>query len=248
MSDWIDRIICGDARDLSMIPDESIDLVVTSPPYNAGIAYNVWDDHLDWTDYFDFIDALFCSYMRKLKHGGRLCVNVANTGRKPYAPLEAYFTKNLEDIGFKNRGQIIWNKAASVGSSTAWGSWCNASNPTLRDVHEYILVFSKGDWAKGYRGDSDTTAEEFMEWTKSIWTFPTASAKKVGHPAPFPPELPKRLIKLYSYKDDVIADFNCGAGTTLVEAKRLGRHFVGVDIDPAYVELSRKNIEGVATT
>lgn len=262
IDNYVNSVFVADAR-LLPVPDDCIDLVVTSFPYNAGIEYNVWNDNLDWRDYVNFVEQSLYQIQRVLRPGGRVAINVAGVGRKPYVSIASIVHQAADDAGLDSRGEIVWNKAASVGSSTAWGSWCSASNPTLRDVHEYIVVFSKGNWdgkprygvplseypssywAKGYRGTSDITPDEFTEWTKSIWTFPTVSAKKVGHPAPFPEELPKRLIKLYSYVGDVVADFNCGSGTTLVAAKRLGRRFVGSDIDPAYIELARKNIEEV---
>ena len=136
--------------------------------------------------------------------GGRACINVANLGRKPYLPIHAYIIEQMVDIGFLMRGEIIWNKASSASQSTAWGSWQSAANPVLRDVHEYILVFSKDTFSrKGADKESTIGRDEFLEWTKSIWTFPAVSAKKIGHPAPYPEELPHRLIQLYTFKGDV---------------------------------------------
>lgn len=235
---------CADARHMHFIPDGAVDLIITSPPYNQGKDYDVHDDEMTWTDYANMLDDVFCECKRVLKVGGRIAVNVAAVERRPYRPLHHKIGEIL-DFWFNMRGEIIWNKGASVGSSTAWGSWCSASNPTLRDVHEYILVFSKGEYAKGYKGESTITAAEFTEYTKSIWEFPTVSAKKVGHPAPFPLELPSRLIKLYSYKDDVVLDPFCGSGTTCQAAELLGRRWIGVDVSEGYCEMTRKNVEGV---
>jgi site-specific DNA-methyltransferase (adenine-specific) len=148
------------------------------------------------------------------------------------------------------RGQVIWDKAASVGVSTAWGSWKRPSNPTLRDVHEYIIVFCKDQFRlEQPTGETDLTSEEFTQLTKSIWTFPTGSARKVGHPAPFPVELPARLIRLYSWKGALVLDPFCGSGSTCVAASQLGRNWIGVDIDQHYVEIAEKRVaeEGAAT-
>lgn len=148
------------------------------------------------------------------------------------------------NIGFNMRGEIIWNKAASASPSTAWGSWQSAANPILRDIHEYILVFSKGDYKreKGTKQNS-ITKEQFMEWTKSIWTMNAESARRIGHPAPFPEELPYRLIKLYSFKDDIILDPFMGSGTTAVAALKTSRKFVGYDISQEYIHLAEKRVQ-----
>ena len=147
------------------------------------------------------------------------------------------------EIGFNMRGEIIWNKAASASPSTAWGSWQSAANPTLRDIHEYILIFSKGDY-KREKGKKENTIskEQFMEWTKSIWTMNAVSAKKIGHPAPFPEELPFRLIQLYSFVGDVILDPFMGSGTTAIDALKSNRKFVGYDISQEYLDLAAKRI------
>jgi len=175
--------------------------------------------------------------------GGRACVNVANLGRRPYIPLHSYVISDMIEVGYLMRGEIIWHKAASAGVSTAWGSWMSASNPVLRDVHEYILVFSKGGMRRSGGGRRSTISrEEFLDYTKSVWSFPAESARRVGHPAPFPVELPYRLIQLYTFEGDVVLDPFCGSGATCIAALKTRRHFVGFDIDPDYVELSRRRI------
>jgi len=148
------------------------------------------------------------------------------------------------DIGFNMRGEIIWNKGSSAGSSTAWGSWRSATNPILRDIHEYILIFSKGEY-KREKGNKENTIskEQFIEWTKSIWTIKAESAKKIGHPAPFPVEIPYRLIQLYSFKDDIVLDPFMGSGTTAIAALKSNRKFVGYDINEEYIKLAQMRVE-----
>ena len=223
-----------------MIPDESVHLMVTSPPYNVGKDY---DEDLDLEEYRGLLRDVFAEVYRKLVVGGRACVNVANLGRRPYIPLHSYIIEEMAEIGFLMRGEVIWSKAASAGSSTAWGSWLSASNPTLRDIHEYILVYSKGSMKREKQGrESTIKRDEFLEYTKSIWSFPTESAKRVGHPAPFPVELPYRLIQLYTFQGDVVLDPFCGSGTTCVAAMKTQRHFIGVDTSEEYVELARMRL------
>jgi site-specific DNA-methyltransferase (adenine-specific) len=148
------------------------------------------------------------------------------------------------ELGFLMRGEIIWDKAASAASSTAWGSWLSAANPVLRDTHEYILVFSKGSFRRPSEGRVSTIRkDDFLEWTKSVWSFPAASAKQIGHPAPFPMELPRRLIELYTFKDDVVLDPFTGSGTTCLAALELGRRFVGYEINPEYQRLAVARLE-----
>jgi site-specific DNA-methyltransferase (adenine-specific) len=147
--------------------------------------------------------------------------------------------------GFLMRGEIIWNKAASASPSTAWGSWMSATNPVLRDVHEYILVFCKETFRRKRQGKENTIArDDFLEWTKSVWTFPAVSARQVGHPAPFPLELPRRLIQLYTFKEDVVLDPFAGSGTTCIAAREAGRYYVGYDTRQEYVELAEKRLRG----
>lgn len=175
--------------------------------------------------------------------GGRACINIANLGRKPYIPLHAFIVEDMLNLGFLMRGEIIWNKASSGSPSTAWGSWLSARNPTLRDVHEYILVFSKGMFTRGIIERKNTMSkEEFLEFTKSVWTFSAESATKIGHPAPFPVELPYRLIQLYTFEGEVVLDPFIGSGQMALAAMKTKRHYVGYDISPEYVSLAEKRI------
>jgi DNA modification methylase len=234
------QVFCGDSRNMEHLPDGSVHLMVTSPPYNVGKDY---DKDLSMEEYRDMLRAVFRETYRVLAPGGRACVNVANLGRKPYIPLHAYIIEDMIDVGFRMRGEIIWDKRASAGVSTAWGSWCSASNPTLRDVHEYILVFSKGDFKRPRRERTNTIGkEDFLEYTKSLWSFPAESARRVGHPAPFPVELPWRLIQLYTYQGDVVLDPFCGSGSTCVAALNAGRVYVGYELNPTYVEVANRRL------
>ncbi|MCE7733891.1 MAG: site-specific DNA-methyltransferase, partial [Candidatus Heimdallarchaeota archaeon] len=230
------KIIQADSRDLSFIPDLSLHLIVTSPPYNARKQY---DDDLSLSEYLKLIEEVCTQIYPKLVDGGRIILNIANMGRKPYIPITDYISHILTDIGYMQRGEIIWDKGASAGSSTAWGSWLSASNPSLRDVHEYILIFSKGTM-KRTKGEKVPTIsrDEFLKYTKSIWQFSTVSARKIGHPAPFPEELPYRCIQLYSYEDDVIFDPFMGSGSTALAALKSGRRYVGIELKQDYVDLA----------
>ena len=236
----VNKLILGSAENMKELPNNSIHLMITSPPYNVSKEY---DDDLSLKEYLQLLENSFKETYRVLVNGGRACINVANLGRKPYIPLSDYISKIMLDIGFNMRGEIIWNKAASASPSTAWGSWLSAANPILRDIHEYILVFSKGDYNRIGKGKKNTiTKEQFMEWTKSIWTMNAESARRVGHPAPFPVELPLRLIQLYSFQDDIILDPFIGSGTAAISALKSNRKFVGYDICKEYIDLAYKRI------
>lgn len=238
----LDRIYCKSSESMDELPDNSVHLMITSPPYNASKEY---DDDLNLEEYLGLLERVWRECFRVLAPGGRACINVANLGRKPYLPLHAFLIAQMLDLGFLMRGEIIWNKASSASTSTAWGSWQSASNPVLRDVHEYILVFSKGNFLRQRDGKENTIRkEDFLEWTKSVWTFPAVSARKVGHPAPFPEELPHRLIQLYSFKGDVVLDPFAGSGTTCLAAAADGRHFVAYELQADYVELALKRLAG----
>jgi site-specific DNA-methyltransferase (adenine-specific) len=233
-------IIQASSVNMKDIPDNSVHLMITSPPYNVSKQY---DEDLSLNEYLDLLHKVFKETFRVLVHGGRACINVANIGRKPYIPLSDYVSLIMIELGFDMRGEIIWNKSAGAGVSTAWGSWQSASNPILRDVHEYILIFSKGDYKRAGKEKQNTiTKDQFIEWTKSIWTMNPESAKKVGHPAPFPEELPYRLIQLYSFVDDIILDPFMGSGTTAVSALKSDRKFIGYDIDKNYIKIAEKRL------
>jgi site-specific DNA-methyltransferase (adenine-specific) len=233
-------IFCKSSEQMTELPDNSVHLMVTSPPYNVTKEY---DDDLTLDEYRELLKRVFAETYRVLVHGGRACVNVANLGRKPYIPLHAYIIHDMQAIGFQMRGEIIWDKGSSASPSTAWGSWQSASNPTLRDVHEYILVFSKGSFSrtKGERANT-IKREEFLEYTKSVWQFPAERAKRVGHPAPFPIELPRRLIELYTFEGDMVLDPFCGSGSTCVAANQCGRSYVGYESKREYIAIAEKRI------
>ncbi|MFY9362187.1 MAG: site-specific DNA-methyltransferase [Dysgonamonadaceae bacterium] len=238
--EYLNSIILGTAENMKELPDNSIHLMITSPPYNVSKEY---DKDLSLDEYLQFLRNSFAETYRVLVNGGRACINVANLGRKPYIPLSDYISQMMIEIGFNMRGEIIWNNAASASQSTAWGSWQSAANPILRDIHEYILVFSKGDY-KREKGEKENTItkEQFMEWTKSIWTMNAESAKRIGHPAPFPEELPFRLIQLYSFTDDIVLDPFIGSGTTAIAALKSNRKYVGYEINEEYIKLANKRI------
>ncbi len=237
----LNRIFCKSSEKMTELPDCSVHLMITSPPYNVSKEY---DENLTLDEYRDLLRGVFRETMRVLVDGGRACVNVANVGRKPYIPFHAFIARDIIELGYAMRGEIIWNKGSSAGPSTAWGSWKSATNPALRDVHEYILVFSKGDFARKGKGKKSTISrDEFLESTKSIWTFGAESAKRIGHPAPFPVELPRRLIQLYSFEGDVVLDPFVGSGSTCIAAIQMNRHFVGYEKKSAYVALADRRID-----
>jgi DNA modification methylase len=240
-AECLDRVIQHSAESLVELPDNSVHLMVTSPPYNVGKEY---DDDLTLPEYLTFLEKVWAEVFRVLVPGGRACVNVANLGRRPYLPLHAWIIDAMLRLGYLMRGEVIWNKAASASPSTAWGSWKSAANPTLRDVHEYILIFSKGAFKRQnlLQRKSTISRDEFLEFTKSIWTFPAESASKVGHPAPFPVELPYRLAQLYSFEGEVILDPFMGSGQTALAALKAGRRYIGYEISPEYIRLAESRI------
>ena len=238
---YLDSIFLNTSERMKELPDNSVHLMVTSPPYNVGKDY---DDNLTLKEYRNFLKRVWQEVYRVLVPGGRACINIANLGRKPYIPLHAFIIDDMLDVGFLMRGEIIWNKASSASTSTAWGTWLSPVNPTLRDIHEYILVFSKDIYNRKRLSEKTgtITKEQFLEFTKSVWTFSAESARKIGHPAPFPVELHYRFIQFYTFKGDVILDPFCGSGSACVAAIKTDRHYIGYDTKKEYVRLAEKRI------
>ena len=238
---FLDRIFCHSSEAMTELPDCSVHLMVTSPPYNVGKEY---DEDLNLEEYLSFLQRVWKETRRVLVPGGRMCINVANLGRKPYIPLHAFIAEQAIGLGFLMRGEIIWNKAASASPSTAWGSWKSAGNPTLRDVHEYILVFCKETFKRQNPAKRENTIsrDEFLEYNKSVWNFAAEPARKIGHPAPFPVELPRRLIQLYSFENEIVLDPFMGSGQTAIAALRSNRHYIGFEINEKYVTLANQRI------
>ena len=236
----IDEIFHKSSENMEELENNSVSLTVTSPPYNIGK-----DSDLDLTDdeYWSMMENIFKETYRVTESGGRIVVNVANLGRKPYIPFSKYFTELLIETGFIMRGEIIWQKSKGANANFAWGSWLSASNPVIRDIHEYCLVFSKDSMKNSNGGISTIEKDEFMESTLSIWNINPEKAKKIGHPAPFPVELPKRFINLYSFKDDLVLDPFIGSGTTAVASKILQRNYVGYEINKDYIEIADKRLQ-----
>ena len=234
------KIFNKSSEDMNELVDNCVSLTVTSPPYNIG---KDSDLELNDEEYWKMINKVFSETYRVTNSGGRLVVNVANLGRKPYIPFSKYFTEALNEIGFIMRGEIIWQKSKGANANFAWGSWLSASNPVIRDIHEYCLVFSKDSMKNSSGGKSTIEKDEFMESTLSIWNITPEKAKKIGHPAPFPVELPKKFINLYSFKDDLILDPFIGSGTTAVASKLLKRKYVGYEINKNYIEIANNRLK-----
>jgi len=223
----------GDA--LKLLPQfDDFHLVVTSPPYNVNLDYGVYKDNLSDDDYIKWLTELFLNISKKLYPGGHICINIANTGRQPYIPKKDLLVCSLlKSWKLQYRGEIIWDKQNMI-SGTAWGSWMSANCPSLRDHHEYILVFRKEGDRKGI---SDITDKEFMSYTNSIWKVQPDSMNDTNHPAPYPLELVKRIIKLYSFVGENVFDPFLGTGTTLRACKELNRNGAGCEINPAYEQI-----------
>lgn len=252
----LDSIYCADARSMTQVRSDSVALVVTSPPYFAGKAY---EEDLSAegvpSDYFEYLELLrevFGECKRVLEPGGRIAVNVANLGRRPYRSLSADVTGILEELGLLMRGEVIWWKGRAAGGSCAWGSFQRPANPVLRDVTERVVIACKGRfdraltqrrrYDKGLPSTVTISREEFMEATTDLWEIAPESAKRVGHPAPFPVELPRRLIDLYTYAGDVVLDPFMGSGSTALAAVGTGRHYLGFDTDCSYVGIAERRI------
>jgi len=245
------KILCGSCIDSPAIPPKSIDLIVTSPPYNIGISYTSSDDSLEYADYLRFSEKWLSSCFTALKTSGRACINVPldiySSGGQRHT-LAADILHIAKSVGFSYRATIIWSKRRR--SRRAWGSWLSASAPHIESASEVILVLFKGDtWKrKKPKGkDSDISKKEYISWTFSPWMF-RGENRRDHHPVPFPLELPRRCIKLFSFPGDVIYDPFSGSGTTVVAAAALGRVGIGIDIDPAYCEVAKKRIKDLEHT
>jgi len=261
VTDGVDQVIQGDARSMTGVADDSVALVVTSPPYFAGKDYELELGRegvpATYLEYLALLRDVFAECKRVLEPGGRIAVNVANLGRRPYRSLSGDVAGILQDdLGLLLRGEIIWWKGRAAGGSCAWGTFQSPANPVLRDVTERVVVASKGRFDRaltpvqrldaGRPSSATISRDEFLEATTDVWELPAESAKRVGHPAPFPVELPKRLIELYTYEGDVVLDPFGGVGSTAVAAIRTKRHYLSYDTDAAYCDAARRRIAGEA--
>jgi modification methylase len=246
-SRYVNRIFCQSSEKMDRLPDNSVHLMVTSPPYNVGKDY---DGDLSLEEYLGLLKRVFSETFRVLVPGGRACINIANLGRKPYIPLNSHVNRIMGEIGFLMRGEILWDKGSGAVSSTAWGTYLKASNPVLRDVHEYILVYCKQSFARpdSHRKRNTISRDEFLEYTKSIWHFPPERATQIGHPAPFPVELPYRLIQLYTFEGEVVLDPFVGSGSTCLAALKSDRKYIGYDICREYCKLARQRVAALNKT
>lgn len=255
----VDRLFVGDARDMTedQVSDNSVALMVTSPPYFAGKEYetDMSAGHVpsSYVEYLEMLRDVFSVCLAKLEPGGRMAVNIANLGRKPYRSLSADVIGILQDdLGMLLRGEVIWQKARGAGGSCAWGSFRSPQNPVLRDVTERVVIASKGRFdravkraerqAAGLPSEATIETEEFLDATLDVWEIPSERATRVGHPAPFPVALPGRLIELYTYQGDLVLDPFIGSGTTAVAAQAAARHYVGFDTEPEYILLANERL------
>jgi DNA modification methylase len=249
--DYLNRIICGDAGEvLASIPDASVDMIITSPPYNFGHSYaqDPHDDTREWNEYFRRLDVIWRECARILKVGGRIAVNVQPLF-SDYIPTHHLISRQLLDLGFLWKAEILWEKNNYNAKYTAWGSWRSPSMPYLKYTWEFIEVFDKGTHKKsGRKEDIDISAEEFKSWVMGRWAFPPEiHMQTYSHPAMFPEELPRRLMKLFSYRGDIILDPFNGAGTTTLVAAREGRRFIGIDISTQYCQTARERLQSLQT-
>jgi DNA modification methylase len=248
---FVNRIICGDSQDiLSCIPDQSVDLIITSPPYNFGhtYAHDPHDDTHEWNEYFEKLLQVWTECERVLNPGGRIAVNVQPLF-SDYVPTHHIISRQLARLGLLWKAEFLWEKNNYNAKYTAWGSWKSPSMPYIKYTWEFIEVFDKETHKKsGKREDIDITANEFKEWVLGKWTFPPETRMKdYEHPAMFPEELPRRLMKLFSYKNDIVLDPFNGAGTTSLVAWKHGRRFIGIDISEQYCDMALKRITGAET-
>ncbi len=240
------RIIHGDFLTTSLIEDESVDLIVTSPPYNVDVHYNSFHDDIPYDEYLEFTERWLKKAYLLAKPDGRMCLNIPldkSRGRKEagFQSVYADIVNIAKKVGWKYFSTIIWNEG-NISRRTAWGSWLSARAPYVIAPVEVIVVFYKDRWQKVRNGVSDITRSEFMEWTNGLWTFSGESKKRVGHPAPFPVELPKKCIKLFSFVGDTVLDPFVGSGSTLIACALFNRRGIGVEIDEGYCKLAKDRL------
>lgn len=247
-SDLMCQIVCGDALEiLRRLPNECIDLVLTSPPYNFGLDYGSLttnEDTQDWNLYFERLFTIFDQCIRVTKHGGRIVINIQPLF-SDYIPSHHIISQYFYQRGLIWRGEILWEKNNYNCKYTAWGSWCSPSSPYLKYSWEFIEVFCKGSLRhRGNSTDSDLEPDEFKKWVYGKWSIaPERKMRHYGHPAMFPEELARRVIKLFSFRDDVVLDPFNGVGTTTLVAKKLNRQYLGSDISPVYCETARRRLD-----
>lgn len=225
-----------------------INLLITSPPYNLSIEYGHHDDSMEYKEYLDFTEEWLRKSYELMADDGRICVNIPlDTNKNGLKPVYADFINIAQKIGFKYQSTIVWNEQ-NISRRTAWGSWLSARAPYVIAPVEMIVIMYKKQWKRIKKGESTIEKNEFINWTNGVWSFSGESKKKIGHPAPFPLELPLRCIKLFSYKEDIILDPFVGSGTTLIAAMKEKRIGIGVEIDENYVNLCIDRIKGYKTT
>ena len=264
-----DKIVCEDAvACMKKLPDNCIDLIFTSPPYNFGLDYSDHKDVDKWRDYFNNLFAIFDECIRVLKYGGRVVVNIQPLF-SDYIPAHHVISNYFMGRGLIWKGEIIWDKKHYNCKYTAWGSWKSPSSPYLKYTWEFLEVFCKGDLKKiGDGSKADITGDEFKKWVNAKWQIPSeeegasfnphptvkkeddawwnvapeGKMKKFGHPAMFPEKLAERAIKLFSFKGDVVLDPFNGAGTTTVVASQNDRRYLGIDLSPEYCKTAQERL------
>jgi site-specific DNA-methyltransferase (adenine-specific) len=255
-ADWrgfLNKVICGDALNvLKRIPSNSIQMAITSPPYNLGVNYDAYSDDLEYDQYLKWLKDIWTETKRVLVDGGRLAVNIAPTSIKNFRPVHHDISKDLRDSGMIFRAEIIWYKQSMTARRTAWGSWRSPSNPHIIPSWEYVMVFSKKQWRlEGKKENVDIKPEEFEKYSDGFWLIPPDNDSfwhippervRNGHPAPFPEELISRLVKFYTYKGDILLDMFGGTGTVAAVAMKLERQFVYIDISKEYCEVALKRL------
>ncbi|MGD0779383.1 MAG: site-specific DNA-methyltransferase [Dehalococcoidales bacterium] len=241
--EYLDKIICGDCLEvMKKIPDNTVHLAITSPPYNLGLNYDNHNDNLSYENYLKWMKEIWLETKRILVPGGRFALNIAPTSIKNFRPIHHDFSNQLREIGMIMRTEILWYKQ-TIRRRTAWGSWKAPSNPHIMPSWEYVLVFNKDSWIlESDSKEADITAEEFKRFSDGFWYIPPETQRK-GHPAPFPEELIYRLIKYYTYKNNIVLDMFGGTGTVAVVAQQTGRHFIHIDISKKYCEITERRLE-----